>query len=171
MDVAPTPHALERIDPATASDVERQLHEERYWWAGSYVTPGMSVMDAACGTGYGKAWFPGARWIGVDIIGGPGIVQADLTDWQGWAGLHYDVFVGVETIEHLADPTNFIQMAKHAGTWVLISTPIIPTRHLNEYHVRDWTPEEVVAAFTDDDWSLVDYVTQPPTYGAWAFGR
>jgi 2-polyprenyl-3-methyl-5-hydroxy-6-metoxy-1,4-benzoquinol methylase len=164
--------ALERIDPDTASSEELDVHLERYRFAAEHALIGERVLDAACGTGYGRALFePWADWIGVDIAGGHDIIQADLTLWQGWRDLWYDVFIGLETIEHLSSVENYVEMAKAASRAIVLSTPMIPTVGSNEFHLRDFSPAEVVALFSGDGWQLQSYQEQASIYGLFGFVR
>lgn len=164
---------LERIDPATAELVELEQHLERYRFAAEHTLIGETVLDAACGTGYGRALFESwAEWIGVDREVDTDVISADLTTWQGWHNLEpYDVFVGLETIEHLRDPWNYVEMAKAATRAIVISTPIIPTVGMNQYHVRDFTPAQIVGMFDDAAWQLESYREQLGIYGLFAWRR
>jgi hypothetical protein len=163
---------VERIDPETASPGELEEHFERYRFAAEHVLAGETVLDAACGTGYGRAFFePWARWIGVDRHAGARSIGADLETWTGWRDLAYDVFVGLETLEHLQDDWNYRQTAWHARRKVVISTPVVRTTMWNEYHVRDFTACGVVALFGNDEWELECYREQAWMYGLFAFRR
>lgn len=164
--------ALERIDPATCSPAELAQHLERYRFAAEHTAIGETVLDAACGTGYAREMFePWARWIGVDAIGGEGIITADLHTWDGWCDLDYDVFVGLETIEHLHDPALYLGMARKANRAIVLSTPIIPTVGENPFHLRDFTANDLVDVLADDRWQITDYHEQDGIYGLAAWRR
>lgn len=164
----------ERLSPQETNQQRIERHHYRYRWADKFIVPEMSVLDAACGTGYGKSLLKSRGWIGVDRYDA-GLVEplvvADLHSWRGWRYLNYDVFVGLETIEHLDPANNYVAMAKAAWQGIVISTPVIPTCHFNPYHVRDWTPGEISDIFQDEHWSLVSYEVQEDTYGLWYFAR
>ena len=57
--------SYERITSDPYFDIERISHEYRYKLAGKYTTDKDTVLDVACGTGYGREFLKG-RWIGVD---------------------------------------------------------------------------------------------------------
>lgn len=131
------------------------LSEERYRFAAEFVTPGDVVIDAACGSGYGRSLLPDCGYWGVDYHDGPEVDQvADLMSWV--PEFKFDVWIGLETIEHLVELDHYVEQAKKARKWIVISTPIVPTTHYNPWHVRDHSAEEVVAMFTDVSWSLAE---------------
>ena len=141
----------------------RDLHEERYRIASWYVHPHDMVLDAACGTGYGRDIL-GGHWVGVDKEDLCDNVVADLETWQ--PAFDFEVFVGFETIEHLEDPTNYVELAKRAGT-ICLSTPIVPTKHRNPYHKNDYTKEQIESLFADR--TIAYYQEQAGIYGVWVF--
>lgn len=145
-------------------------HLYRYGFAASFVERGDVVLDAACGNGYGRPIIEGAggQWYGADKD--PPSGKTFVVDLESWVPpIDYDVFVGLETIEHLADPTAYLDAAKQARRRVILSTPIVPTKHFNGYHLRDVTKEEIEMAFTD--WRIERYEEQAGVYGVWAFSR
>lgn len=140
------------------------LHHFRYTFAARYVQPTDTVLDAACGTGYGREILGDCNWIGADKIG-PLVV--DLETWIPTFG--FDVFVGLETIEHLHDHTAYVQAAKRARRTIVLSTPIVPTKHVNDFHHQDFTRQQIEDLFSD--WTVETYECQSETYGLWAFTR
>jgi hypothetical protein len=160
---------MERLEVGD-SDYEWEVHRYRYSVAARFVRPGDVVLDAACGIGYGRDALPkGVAWVGVDRRPPEGGREVDLCTWV--ADLDYDVFVGLETIEHLDDLTVYVENAKRAKRAIVISTPIIPTVHFNEFHRRDFTRESLEALFVDDVWRVAHYETQIDVYGIWTFER
>jgi hypothetical protein len=162
---------MERLEVGD-SDYEWEVHRYRYSVAARFVRAGDVVLDAACGIGYGRHTLPeGITWIGVDRRPPEGAREVDLRTWV--ADLDYDVFIGLETIEHIdgsLDP--YVGNAKRAKRAIVISTPIIPTIHFNEFHKRDFTPASLEALFVDDVWRVAHYETQVNNvYGIWAFTR
>ena len=169
--------ALERITGDRDADGPQwNLHVCRYRFAGGFTDDDDTVVDAACGTGYGSEYLRGA-YVGVDQVRSdrplrPGArrVVADLHRWE--PDFDYDVWIGLETIEHLPVIDHYIEMAKRAKRWIIVSTPIIPTTHFNHYHVRDFTEPEVVDLFADEHWTLFDVLHQQAAiYGLFAFER
>lgn len=149
----------------------REGHEFRYRLAAGFIRGGDHVLDAACGTGYGER-FMTHEWInyhGVDIVDcHPGrnhygaFTQVDLQTWQ--PDFAYDVFVSFETIEHLADYSNLIHLAKQAREWALLSVPVVLTKHENPYHVHDFGPGDLQCLMVDPQWRHYQTVQQPSEF-------
>jgi hypothetical protein len=161
----------ERITPMDSVE-QWAMHTYRYDVAARFTTADDVVLDAACGTGYGQGILSG-QWVGVDAWPGRGIHVADLRTWA--PDFDYDVFVGLETIEHIDPLAAYLAAAKRAKRAIVISTPIIPTTHFNPHHVHDFTRESLEQLFVP--WVVEHYETQadpllgPDIYGIWVFGR
>lgn len=138
------------------------LHVYRYEWAARFTKDTDTVLDAACGTGYGQRYLKGT-YIGADKH--PGHLQVDLETWT--PDFAFDVFVGLETLEHLRDYSRYVEAAKHAKRVIVISTPIVPTKWINPFHVHDFTAEQVADIFSP--WHLAEYEAQEDIYGLFAF--
>lgn len=160
---------------ADCFDAEQwQMHRHRYEFAARSVSGTDVVVDAACGIGYGRDIL-GGRWIGVDREPPqlPNVLKADLCHWD--PPFDFDVFVGLETIEHLDDYWPFVFAAKRARHTIVLSTPIIPTKHMNPYHLHDFTRESVETIF--GGWKVAEFEAQadpelgPDVYGLWRFVR
>jgi cyclopropane fatty-acyl-phospholipid synthase-like methyltransferase len=151
-------------------------HLFRYHLASGFVSPGDTVFDAACGVGYGSAVLikgpaltAGSRYIGVDVFKSPELdefanesvrfVIADLSDYH--PDFEFDVFVGFETVEHLTDYAAYLDMAKKSRKWMLLSVPVIPTKHQNIYHKHDFVRGELPAKIVDRNWRLFQTLDQP----------
>jgi hypothetical protein len=154
--------------------VQRAIHTYRYEVAAQFTAPDDVVVDAACGIGYGRDYLAGT-WIGADKAAPAGALTVDLCNWS--PEFEYDVWVGLETIEHLADYTTYVRAAQRARKFIVISTPIIPTVHFNPYHLHDFTRESLASLFVGDEWYVEHYEPQIDpllgceTYGIWAFAR
>jgi hypothetical protein len=160
--------------------IQGPLHRYRYEFAAQYTVDEDTVVDAACGCGIGREYF-GGRWIGVDkeppviFEVGAQTLHRNLNTWH--PEFAFDVFVGLETIEHLDDLTAYVAAAKCARHLIILSTPIIPTKHFNPWHLHDFTRESIEELFVNDEWEVVDYEPQfdpqmgQDTYGIWAFRR
>lgn len=148
-------------------------HIWRYEQAAMWVDPDDTVVDAACGLGRGRDMLRAKQWVGVDRWPGGNHVVADLTEWT--PDFPFQVWVGLETIEHLPSLDHYVAQAKKADRFVVISTPTVPTTHVNEWHLRDFTSDEVIGLFVDERWTLVDQLQQVDAagfeYGFFVFGR
>lgn len=145
----------------TSNERSVRGHLFRYMLASGFTVPGDVVVDAACGTGYGKALLrEGVEYIGIDndATVGPSI-QADLCEWQ--PDFDFDVFLGFETIEHLIDYHAYVAAAKRARKWIVVSTPVVPTTHLNEHHLHNFAVGELASLFVDGEWSYFQGLLQP----------
>lgn len=147
-------------------EIERMVepdswHLRRYEFAASFA-PGRSVLDAACGAGYGSHMLmaAGAKSVlGVDIsaeaiehassvYGMPGIQfrVADCFEVEG----SFDLVVSFETIEHLRDAALWPQRIADLlapGGLAIISTPYrqqgtVDDVPRNPFHVVEWNSNE-----------------------------
>lgn len=140
-------------------------HHIRYRLASSFVKDGDVVLDAACGIGYGFDYMPSkAGYIGVDkdisvVEEKVNALEVDLNSWM--PSFDFDVFIGFETIEHVQDYMHYIEIAKKANNWAILSAPVVPTKHLNPYHIHDFKPGEIPELFVDGDWHLYYMFDQP----------
>jgi ubiquinone/menaquinone biosynthesis C-methylase UbiE len=162
----------------------------RYQWASAF-TKGCRVIEAACGTGYGA-----------DILARAGARQVDGFDsseeavQEAWAhhrsdqvrfavgdaarlpvaDAEYDVFLSLETIEHLEDDSAFlsevVRVLQPRGMF-LCSTPnraltnpgtTIRDRPFNPHHVREYTHPEFESL-------LQPYFAQVEFFGQSFYGR
>lgn len=151
----------ERLDPlamAGASRYDRDtlaLHLERYELAAACAA-NRDVVDCACGTGYGSEMLAnaGARSVqGVDLDAGaiefarahhahPAVryVQADALTWR--APRPPEVWVSLETIEHLPDPAAFVRSVSEQvvpGGVFVASVPVTVSTDGNPHHLHDFT--------------------------------
>ena len=137
-----------------------QQHVNRYVFAGQFVT-GRSVLDVACGSGYGTRRLlddGAASVVGVDISWGAckearsaygvNAVVADARRLP-FRTSSFEAIVSFETIEHLLRPWDFLEecrrLLQRKGKFI-ISTP---NRQMsifqeNPYHVREYRPQEFV---------------------------
>jgi 2-polyprenyl-3-methyl-5-hydroxy-6-metoxy-1,4-benzoquinol methylase len=154
---------IERVNPKTIAPNETtgwqtlQLHLERYRFASRFAQEG-SILDIACGVGYGTHLLaslaaPGTRLIGVDIAADalaiarseyaePGIeyFQSDCMTFA--SDTPFDTIVSLETLEHLAEPEVFLKRLVGMlapGGRIVFSVPITPSVDINPYHRWDFT--------------------------------
>jgi len=142
------------------------VHASRYGFAGAYVAD-RSVLDIACGTGYGMALLRSrARGVvGVDADldavraaarvegGGPALV-GDGTRLP-FGDRAFDAVTSFETLEHLDDRERFLSELRRVLTpdgVCVLSTPNanytepVDGRPRNPFHVHEYTPEELEGA-------------------------
>lgn len=161
---------MERISLHTEGE-SRKGHEVRYRMAAGFVSPGDTVLDAACGIGYGSEILSNLQqitYVGVDNYlddvyledtSTRKFLREDLLVWE--PDFEYDVFVGFETIEHLPSYAHYISLAKQARNWILVSTPNIPTVHMNPHHLHDFEPGDLRKLFEDSRWDHYQTFQQP----------
>lgn len=161
----------ERVVPGdmqTAMDTLVE-HLTRYVFAIGFLKGTESVVDAACGTGYGTHLLSMAA---NDVLGLDVSEEAVrfATDHFAWPGLRYqsadldtfelpesiDVVVSFETIEHLRDPAGFVGRVEEAlvpgGLFIMSVPPLAPSEwHL---HVFDWQGAQdlIESTFRDVRW-------------------
>lgn len=161
---------MERISRDTGGE-SRKGHESRYRLAAGFLEPGYTVLDAACGIGYGSELLSAlhnVRYVGVDkyldevyLENTPQrqFLREDLLTWE--PDFAYNVFVGFETIEHLPDFRHYVELAKRAEQWILVSAPIIPTVGINPWHLHDFEPGDLRGTFEDATWEHYQTLGQP----------
>lgn len=161
---------IERVVPGTTLSATFQEHMNRYIFASNYVK-NKSVLDAACGTGYGSDYLSkkGAKYVfGLDVSN-DAIHHAKNTYKKrdlvfSLANIQtlpfhnevFDVIVSFETIEHVASQeitlTELERVLKFDGLLIISS----PNRKLtspgrsrnnpwNPYHVLEYTREEFIS--------------------------
>lgn len=154
-------------------------HEARYVFAAKYLT-GRHVVDCACGCGIGSEYFIKAQpasFHGFDaepqaierarksLAARDGVfVVADALSLPISDG-GMDVFISLETIEHIKDDISFVKEAARVlkpGGFFICSTPNryvtnpgtgIEDRPWNQFHVREYTPDELRALL--EPWFVV----------------
>lgn len=154
----------ERFLPGLEGEIWME-HWQRYLYAANYVR-GLTVLDVACGEGYGSAWLArqAAQVIGVDLSvdaiahaksvysAQPNLhfQQADCTALP-FADASFDRVVSFETIEHITAQAQFLaelsRVLRPDGVLILSS----PNKaeysdrrgFANEYHVRELYREEL----------------------------
>ncbi|MGC8889892.1 MAG: methyltransferase domain-containing protein [bacterium] len=154
----------ERMVPGKADSATELQHINRYKFAKELVK-GMSVLDVACGEGYGSNMLAetAKEVIGVDISketieqARRKYVKKNLcfkvmnAEELSFEDSYFDIVVSFETIEHLERPYKFLKEIKRVlkdGGLFIVSTPNrdlaslgspIP---LNKFHKEEWTLEQ-----------------------------
>ena len=81
----------------------------------------------------------------------------NLDTWE--PDFDFDVALCFETLEHLRDPARWAAICKRASRLVIVSVPTVPTMHLNEYHLHDFTVEQALNLFGPA--ADIDVIAQP----------
>lgn len=147
--------------------MDRRGHEFRYILAAGFCGPGAVVLDAACGTGYGRTLLPQRiEYHGIDrdfshveSVGGF-LHECDIDAWT--PDFTFDVFISFETLEHVQYPDHLISIGAQGRLWMIMSVPIVPTKHVNEFHLHDFKPgwlEEAMSGYPD--WEHYQTIQQP----------
>lgn len=153
-------------------------HLARYRFASKIYKKGMSVLDIACGRGYGSVFFPAAKYTGVDIDkeavefarkNNPTLefINADARNFQ--TKETYDLIVSFETIEHFREYEKFLynsgKMISSKGVLIL-STPNrdITNRGLDfsakpkdPFHTQEWNIKELKELVKKHGWQAKVY--------------
>lgn len=157
------------VERITADEVPAQHgHRDRYELAASLVRAGDTVLDAACGIGYGAAILaehaPAHAYWGVDRDGvDPRYLQhgwfthANLDTWQ--PDFEYDVAISFETLEHVHNPQHLATTLSLARRTIIVSVPTVPTTHFNKFHTHDFTADDIPPMFPN--WELAELIPQP----------
>lgn len=155
---------------------EHPGHVARYQYAAAHVRDGETVNDIACGTGYGAVFLLRGPYRGYDRPGVPdpsfpGSFHAADLDEPGWRPGVADVTVCFETLEHVQDPAHLAAViAETSRRAIIVSVPVVPTRHLNPHHLHDFTVEDVPPMF--DGFTVVDEWPQPEEFShVWLLER
>ncbi len=140
-------------------------HIDRYVWASGYVNDKDTVLDVACGSGYGTSILAkkGGFVVGADNneeaieYADSRYSQSNIQFW--WTNLNnyhsiiandgfYEVIVCIETIEHLQKENAdnllkiFSESLKNNGKLVLTTPNGVLSDGTNEFHIKEYTIDE-----------------------------
>jgi 2-polyprenyl-3-methyl-5-hydroxy-6-metoxy-1,4-benzoquinol methylase len=159
----------ERFVPGSASGLLEAEHVQRYTFATNYAK-GKSVLDIACGAGYGSYLLHAGgatRVIGVDISAeaiqfandhyGSDEITFVVHDAEQFKNGSYDMITSFETLEHLDKRQQFLEntrsMLNEHGILImstpnkLITSPMkSPSEIRNTFHTYEYLEEEFVSA-------------------------
>jgi 2-polyprenyl-3-methyl-5-hydroxy-6-metoxy-1,4-benzoquinol methylase len=68
----------------------------------------------------------------------------------------FDSLVSLETIEHLAHPWVWLGSLSGDVKELILSVPIIPTKHANPFHLHDFTEADVLGNLERLGWRVTD---------------
>lgn len=147
-----------------------EIHLLHYEIAQKYV-PQKSVLDIACGSGYGSQMLhlAGANSVvGVDVC--PDTIQYARQHYAA-SGIEFicddaeqfeypkpfDVIISFETLEHLHDPRKFLEYIHNSltpGGEFLLSVPLGETRHIDPYHLHKFNQREIFSLLEESGFSI-----------------
>lgn len=187
----------ERVVPgATPPELEHE-HRMRYTFAADYVR-GKSVLDIACGTGYGSRMLldgGAASVTGVDVSNdairfardrfGDDRIRFLVGDAERFRDGEYDVIVSFETLEHLGDRRAFLSnlnaMLARDGRLILstpnkaVTNPLKPPRYFsNKHHKYEYTEKELLLLLRTEGFRSVERFGQhlfPAIFGCQLFSK
>ena len=137
-----------------------------YEAAGKIVTPEMTVLDCACGVGYGSHYLSGLakNVVGIDCsreaityaktayrAGNLSFIVGDARELPYQNGF-FDAFVGIETLEHFSSPDKYlseIHRVLKPGGLLFLSTPDGDSNPhkgihaVNDYHWHHYRKDEL----------------------------
>lgn len=174
-------YAWERLNPKlvlndSASQKLLKIHLDRYQTVAKYVG-GRSVLDIACGVGYGTQILSHAgasTVVGVDIC--PDTISYAKLTYQDSAleficanaeqfeyPKQFDCVVSFETIEHLPHPEIFLNQVRKlliSGGTFFLSTPLGETRHFDPHHLQAFSQKDILGILENNgftiDWYRID---------------
>jgi len=146
-----------------STDTQYIIQQSGYTWALQQLgdTPELTILDAACGTGFGTSTLTAGASvaIGVDLAleivaeaqaryrtSGLSYLVMDV-EKLAFRNASFDVIISQDTIEHVQDDVGFVAEAVRVlnptGTFIVF-TPyreIHTTNPENPYHLREYSPE------------------------------
>lgn len=158
----------ERIDYLTEQDTQSVAeHIYRYWLACNEIKYCDKVLDIACGLGYGTRLISDYCFSIKGVDYNKDIINENKNKYKQKNISFYkrnvdeydipdnecDVLVCFETIEHIKSPEKLTAQFTKFNK-VILSTPIVPSKHTNSFHLHDFTEEQVLSWFPEDKWKV-----------------
>lgn len=157
-------------------DPPARSHLYRYYCARGFVEPTDIVVDSACGYGYGTKLLSqvARKAIGIDRdeqaikyamenykTDNNYFIATNLDQMEAFPIC--DVVVCLETFEHLRFPESFAsKMMASARKRIILSTPIVPTKHEDSTHLHDFTENQIIGIFDNEKWGCLNSSLQGP---------
>ena len=152
------------INDLPEDDYQKRLGIERYEWACRWIRPGAIVANAACGSNFGTPMLMragAARVVGFDcgeeqqqVSQAKQYGEFVLADIETQTFDGFDTLVCIETLEHLKEPRSFLADLSPTVTRLVLTTPIVPTKHANPHHLHDFTEEQITEWLTELGWKI-----------------
>jgi 2-polyprenyl-3-methyl-5-hydroxy-6-metoxy-1,4-benzoquinol methylase len=155
----------------------RRDHVARYEWAARQIGTAHSVVDAACGVGYGSRILAdaGHSVLGLDkekaaleyaranyASSRVKFESFDAADPEAIYGCDFDASVCFETVEHVADPLPLLKAMRWCSRRLLASVPnesVFPYRN-HAFHFRHYTREQFEALLNAAGWKVAGWFGQ-----------
>ena len=168
-------HSGERQVAPDLSGIRRD-HVARYEWAASIIGTGRSVLDFACGIGYGAKILADAGNSVVAIDREPSAIEYGYEHFSsGSMSLlvgtladfvppmrNFDVAVSFETIEHLEDPVSALKLLRQSAGRLIASVPNeerFPYQG-QKFHHRHYTRQEFSDLLAEAGWRVTGWFGQ-----------
>lgn len=143
-------------------DGASRAHVARYAIAKGFITPGDTVIDATCGTGYGSTFIS-------DVAGK--VLAYDQVDklTQTADNVEYtkcdlekpfefpecDVSISLETLEHLENPILLVRELQGASRkWFIFSVPLNEEPGGNPFHKQVFTKTSALQMVANPLWAM-----------------
>ena len=151
-------------------------HLYRYYAARGYVEPGDVVVDAACGVGAGTELLSSIAKKVVGIDRDAEVIEYAMHNHKKENNYFIvgnldqleklpecDVFISLETLEHLRYPGSVVwKMKDVTRKKIFLSTPVVPTKHVDSTHLQDFTEAQIIEMFVDEKWCCIGSSRQGP---------
>ena len=173
----------ENTSGARANISYGNIYDQKRYFHALNFTRDKDVLDCACGIGWGSCLIAngGAKSVtGIDLCS---IAIESAKEFYSSSNLKFvlgtsndfdettkfDVITSFETLEHVDDPINFLKSLKKVlkpGGVLLLSTPNghclkhDHTKPYNQYHVEEYTKEELIKLLEQSGWILKKYMGQ-----------
>jgi len=149
---------------------QQRSHLYRYYFARGFVEPEDVVVDYGCGYGYGTYLLSkhAKKVIGIDRddsairhatgaykLSNNYFMQGNIDQIDTMP--QCDVTVCIECFEHLRFPESFAsKIMESTRRKIILSCPIVPTKHEDPTHLNDFTQSQVAEMFNTDQWASLD---------------
>ncbi len=181
----------ERLVPDELAIYNKQMyfdHIDRYKFASKFIL-GKSVLDIACGSGYGSKYLldHGANHVvGVDISSDAIIYAKNKYEDKNISfkkkdatktalkSKSFDIIVSFETIEHIQNYHKYLQemfrLLKDDGIFI-VSTPnkILGGENMNPYHFKEFYQQEFITILSEY-FGSIDLFGQKPVFEKYIIG-
>lgn len=172
------PHDHRRFGRGHAERVDETVRQTLLSYAGHPEDEGNApvVVDLSCGNAFVARAFA-SRWPDAELVLGdyaPGYPLVGPINQTIWRAPYADIFICGETIEHLDDPVETLELIYAKTDTLILSTPTDNWGDTNAEHYWSWSQDDVEemlvrVGFTIREVGVVDSRTygEPYRYGIW----